>query len=125
VTTVLQATSALHVRWAFRSEAVLDELRGHHILVQGQYYCHGKVLRHGSQKCRSDMVFLSSTGDNYVVAEAEGYASHQLPGLSDKASHCPSSVPVHTGPRGVPTSVRLKVLSTESSSAYSAQFDCH
>jgi hypothetical protein len=98
VTTVLQATSALHVRWAFRSEAVLDELRGHHILIQGQYCCHGKVLRHGIQKCRSDMVFLSSTGDNYVVAEAEGYASHHLPGLSDKASHCPSSVPVHTGP---------------------------
>jgi hypothetical protein len=34
------------------------------------------------------MVFFSSAGDNYVMAEAKGYASHQLPGLSDKASHC-------------------------------------
>jgi hypothetical protein len=34
------------------------------------------------------MVFLSSARDNYVMAEAEGHASHQLPGLSDEASHC-------------------------------------
>ena len=55
----------------------------------GQYCCHGEVLRHGSQKCSSDMVFFSSVGDNYVVEEAKGYASHQLPGLPDEASHCP------------------------------------
>jgi hypothetical protein len=81
-----------------QSEAVPDKLRGYHILVWGQYYCHGKVLRHGSQKCSSDMVFFSSVGDNYVVEEAKGYASHQLPGLPDEASHYPSPVPVHAGP---------------------------
>jgi hypothetical protein len=64
----------------------------------GQYCRHGEVLRHGSQKCGSDMVFFSSAGDNYIMVEAKGYASHQLPGLPDEASHCPSSVPVHAGP---------------------------
>jgi hypothetical protein len=36
--------------------------------------------------------------DNYVVAKAKGYASHQLPGLPDEASHCPSPILVHVGP---------------------------
>jgi hypothetical protein len=35
-----------------------------------------EVLRLGSPKCGSDMVFLSLAGDNYVVAEDEGHASH-------------------------------------------------
>jgi hypothetical protein len=61
----------------------------------GQHYCHGEVLRHGSQKRGSDMVFLSSTRDNYVVEEAEGHASHQLLGLSDDASHCSGPVSMH------------------------------
>jgi hypothetical protein len=30
------------------------------------------------------MVFLSLVGENYVVAEAKGYASYQLQGLPDK-----------------------------------------
>jgi hypothetical protein len=30
------------------------------------------------------MVFFYSAGDNYVVAEAKGYASHQLPGFQTK-----------------------------------------
>jgi hypothetical protein len=61
----------------------------------GQRCCHGEVLRHGSQKRGSDMVFLSSARDNYVVAKAEGHASHQLPGLSDKANHCLGPVSMH------------------------------
>jgi hypothetical protein len=64
----------------------------------GQHCCHGEVLRLGSQKCDSDMVFLSSARDNYVVAQAEGYASHQLLGLSDKASHCSGPVSMHARP---------------------------
>jgi hypothetical protein len=40
------------------------------------YGGHGKVIRHGSQKRGRDMVFLSSARDNYVVAEADGHASH-------------------------------------------------
>jgi hypothetical protein len=57
-----------------------------------------EVLRLGSPKCGSYMVFLSSAGDNYVMAEAEGHASHQLPGLPDEASHCSGFVPMHAGP---------------------------
>jgi hypothetical protein len=48
VATILQATSAPHVQWAFRSKAVLDELRGNNIFVWGQYCRHGEVFRHGS-----------------------------------------------------------------------------
>jgi hypothetical protein len=44
------------------------------------------------------MVFFSSAEDNYVVVEVKGYASHQLLGLPDEASHRPSPLPVHTGP---------------------------
>jgi hypothetical protein len=32
------------------------------------------------------------------MAEAEGHASHQLPGLSDEANHCSGPVPMHAGP---------------------------
>jgi hypothetical protein len=32
------------------------------------------------------------------MAEAEGYASHQLLGFPDEASHCSSSVPMYAGP---------------------------
>jgi hypothetical protein len=44
------------------------------------------------------MVFFSAVGDNQVVAEDEGYASHQLPGFLDETSHCSSSVPMYAGP---------------------------
>jgi hypothetical protein len=45
-----------------------------------------KFLRHGSQKYGSNSVFLSSAENNHIMAEAEGYASHQLPGLPNEAS---------------------------------------
>jgi hypothetical protein len=67
------------------------------------------------------MVFLSLAGDNYVVAEAEGHASHQLPGLPDEASHYSGPVPMHTGQSGVHAGVHPKVLAFESSSPYNAQ----
>jgi hypothetical protein len=34
------------------------------------------------------MVFLSSARDSYIMAEAKGHASHQLPRLQDEVSHC-------------------------------------
>jgi hypothetical protein len=46
------------------------------LAAEGQHCCHGEVLRHGSKKCGSNMVFFSSSRNNYFVAEAEGYASH-------------------------------------------------
>jgi hypothetical protein len=64
----------------------------------GQHCRHGEVLRHGSQKCGTDMVFLSLARENYIMAEAEGHASHQLLGLSNKASHRSGSVPMHAEP---------------------------
>jgi hypothetical protein len=55
------------------------------------------------------------------VAEAKGYVSDQLLGISNKASHCPSSLSVYKGPGGVLAGVCSKVLKAESSSTYSAQ----
>jgi hypothetical protein len=54
--------------------------------------------RHGSQECGSELVFFSSAGNNYIVAEAEGYASHKLPELPNEASDRSSSIPVHARP---------------------------
>ena len=118
---VIQATSASYVRWALRPVAIPHELRSNHIFIWGQYYSHGKVLRHGTQKCSSNLVLLSLARDNYVVAEAKGYVSDQLSGISNKASHCPGSLSVYTGPGGVLAGVCLKVLKAKSSSTYSAQ----
>jgi hypothetical protein len=64
----------------------------------GQHCCHGKVLRHGSQKRGPDMVFLPPARDNHIMAEAQGHASHQLPGLSDEASRCSGLILMHAGP---------------------------
>jgi hypothetical protein len=47
------------------------------------------------------MIFFSSARNNHIVAEAEGYASHQLSGLLDEVNDCSSPFPVHAGPRGV------------------------
>jgi hypothetical protein len=55
------------------------------------------------------MVFFSSAGNNHIVVEAEGYASHQLIRLSDEASECSSSIPMHAGPRGVLAGICPKV----------------
>jgi hypothetical protein len=118
--TVLQATSVTHVWWAFGSKAISDELRGNNILVWGQRCFHGKVLRHGSQKHGPDMVFLSSARDNHIMVEAEGHASHLLPGLSNEANHCSDLVSMHARPWWVSAGVCPKVPAFESSSAYSA-----
>jgi hypothetical protein len=67
------------------------------------------------------MVFFSSARNNYFVAKAKGYASHQFPRSPDEASHYPSSVLVYVGPSGVLEDVCPKVLATESSVTYSAQ----
>jgi hypothetical protein len=67
------------------------------------------------------MVFFSSTGNNHIVVEAEGFASHQLPGLSDEASDCSSSIPVHAGPLRVFIGVCPKVSTSQSSGANSSK----
>jgi hypothetical protein len=55
------------------------------------------------------------------MAEAKGYVSDQLSGISNKAIHCPSSLLMYTGPGGVLAGVCPKVLKAKSSSTYSAQ----
>jgi hypothetical protein len=42
--------------------------------------------------------FFSSAGNNYIMAEVEGYASHKLPGLPNEAIDRSSSTPVHARP---------------------------
>jgi hypothetical protein len=74
--TILQATVASHVRWAFGSEACSHELRSNHILIWWQHDCHGEILRHGSQECSSDVVFVPSPGNGHVMAKAEGHAGN-------------------------------------------------
>jgi hypothetical protein len=81
----------------------------------------GEVLRHGSHKHASNLVFLFSARDNYVMVGAKGYASYQLSGFSNEAGHCPSSLSVYLGSGRVSVDVRPKVLVAESSSTYSAQ----
>jgi hypothetical protein len=55
------------------------------------------------------------------MAEAEGYASHQLSRFLDEASDCSSPIPVHAGPRGVIAGIRLKVSMSQSSDANGAK----
>jgi hypothetical protein len=43
------------------------------------------------------------------MTEAEGYASHQLPGFPNEASDCSSSIPMHIGPQGILAGVCQKV----------------
>jgi hypothetical protein len=74
--TILQATTASHVRWALGSEAVSHELRSNHILIWGQHGCHGKILRHGGQECSSDVVFFPSLGNDLVMEKAQGHAGN-------------------------------------------------
>jgi hypothetical protein len=123
--TILQATPATHVWWVLGPKAILDELWGNNILIRRQCSCHGKVLRHGSPERSPDMVFFPSARDNHVMAEAQGHAGYQFPRLSNEASLSSGLVPVHARPWGIPSSVRPKVLATESTSAHSAQWNCH
>ena len=55
------------------------------------------------------------------MAEVEGYVSHQLSGLSDKAIDCSSPISVHTGPRGVFVRIRPKVFASQSLGANGAK----
>jgi hypothetical protein len=67
------------------------------------------------------MVFFSLARNNHVMAEAEGYDSHQLLGFLDEASDCSSSIPMHTRPRGILAGVCLKVSTSESPGANGAK----
>jgi hypothetical protein len=67
------------------------------------------------------MVFFSSAGNNHIVAETKGYASHQLLGFSDEASDCSSPIPVHAGPRGVLAGICPKVPTSQSLGANGAK----
>jgi hypothetical protein len=71
--TIAQAISATHVRWSLRPEAVSDELRSNHIIIWWQHDCHRKILRHGSQKCCSNMIFFSKARNNHIMTDIEGY----------------------------------------------------
>jgi hypothetical protein len=55
------------------------------------------------------------------MAEVEGYANHQLSGLSDEASDCSSPISVHIGSRGVFAGVRPKVSTSQSSGTNGAK----
>jgi hypothetical protein len=76
MTTILQATAASHVRWAFRSEAVSYELRCNHIHIWWQHGCHGEIFRHGSQECSLDVVFFPSPGNDHIMVKAKGHAGN-------------------------------------------------
>jgi hypothetical protein len=67
------------------------------------------------------MIFFTSVKNNHIMAEAEGYASHQLSRFLDEASDCSSPIPVHAGPRGVIAGIRLKVSMSQSSDANGAK----
>jgi hypothetical protein len=71
------------------------------------------------------VVFFSSARNYYFMAEAQGYVGNKFPGLSGEASHSLGFVSMHARPWGVSPSIRLKVLAPESTSAYSAQWNCH
>jgi hypothetical protein len=98
MTTILQATPIARVQWALGPKTISDELQSNYIFVWGQYCSHGEILRHGSQKCGLDMVLFPPARDNYVMAEAQGHAGHQLSRVSDEAGHCSGLVPVHSRP---------------------------
>jgi hypothetical protein len=74
--TILQATAASHVRWALGSEVVSHKLRSNYILIWGQHDCHGEIFHHGGQQCSLDVVFFPSSGNNHVMAKAEGHAGN-------------------------------------------------
>jgi hypothetical protein len=117
---IIQTTLAPHVWWAFRSEAVSDELRSNHIFIWVQYRSHGEILRHGSQECCANLVLLYSDENNHILVEAEGHADHQFARASDEAGYCSSFVPVHARLQRIPPGVCPKVLTSKSTSAHSA-----
>jgi hypothetical protein len=98
-----------------------DELRSNNIFLWWQHSGHGEIFRHGSQKCCTNLVLLSSARNNHIMAKAEGHAGHQFSRVSDEASYRSSFVPVHTRSRRIPSSVCPKVLALEGTSANSAQ----
>jgi hypothetical protein len=42
-----------------------------HILIWWQHGCDGKILRHGSHECSSDVVFFPSPGNDHAMAKVE------------------------------------------------------
>jgi hypothetical protein len=119
--TFVQTTTASHVWWAFGPKAVPYELWSNHIIIWWQHRCHGEILCHGSQECGS----ISLAEDNHIMTEVEGYASHQLSGVSDEASDCSSPILVHTRRRRVFAGICSKVSTSQSSSANGAKWDCY
>jgi hypothetical protein len=55
------------------------------------------------------------------MAEAEKLVDNQLPRVSDEAGHFSSLIPVHLGPRRVPSGVCPKVPASEGTGTNSAQ----
>jgi hypothetical protein len=111
---IIQTTPASHVWWAFRPEAVFDELWSNYIFIWRQCSCHGQVLRHGSSECGPNVVFFSSAMHHHLVAEAQGYAGDKFPRFPDKANHSSGLVSMHTRPWRVPPGICPKVLASQS-----------
>jgi hypothetical protein len=70
-------------------EATISSYGGN-IAVMGKYFV--MAVRSVAQ------TLYSSARNNHFLAEAEGYASHQLSRFPDKASDCPSTVPMYARP---------------------------
>jgi hypothetical protein len=98
VATILQATQLPMYDGHSDPKQFLMSYEATNILVWGQRCCHGKILCHGGQKRGPDLVFLPSAKNNHIMAEAQGYASHQFPRLLDKANHCSGFVSMHARP---------------------------
>src|SRR6187455_993412 len=94
-----------------------DELRSNNIFIWWQYCSHGEIFRHGSQECCTNLVLLPSARNNHIMTEAEGYADHQFPRVSNEAGHCSSFIPVHPRSRRVSSGVCPKILTPEGTSA--------
>jgi hypothetical protein len=68
------------------------------ILVWGNTVVMAKSFVMVVRSVALDLVFLPSAKNNHIMAEAQGYASHQFPRLSDEANHCSGFVSMHTRP---------------------------
>jgi hypothetical protein len=55
------------------------------------------------------------------MTKAEGHVDNQLLRVSNKTSHCSSFIPVHPGPRRIPSGVCPKVPASEGTGTNNAQ----
>ena len=109
----VQTNSASIIRWSIWSEAVSSDLWSYYCRLRRQYFSLRKVLRDGSQRHGTYIVYVAAAQIYILLGSASGSSLGQFPGVSHSNLYSSRFVQVHTAARRTFANILSKIYTMQ------------